>query len=446
MIWYILILKFSVWISVFCFKLRNIGRIRKYVIFNAQRIDNLQIDWARYSLILSFWNSWRLNPVREFLIHSLELSLTHSNIVSWWNFLRPWIRTGRLKASFVYGKADRTRVVAVNLLRLVAVMLRQNWAHLKVCNSHLLAELLASCLLRRVDCSHLLPAHVERNGFLICLGYCHHGDLALNRAKIDIRLGILFFQFHRISLKTAIGLTNKSWLSFWCVCARLSKVNWIRMLGQCLLLGDLPAVPLSLADLIVRLALSGHRQATTVNILDREVAFLNFFFRIFAFGGSLHESIGRRGYVHGSRARLVDWLISAESEMTRAEILGLLCDFLAYFRVSGPLLGSYIISILISALLERSQRLIIAFWAIVANLYLMDVRCTFFGHSVKHYILPRQFVGRIRALGSFKLISLLEAHLEVVLALSGHLQVHLAFVIYVFGWLLHAALVFWHIV
>lgn len=399
-----------------------------------------------YSLILSVWNSRGLNPIREFLIHSLELSLAHSNIVSWWNFLRARIRTSRLKASFVFGKADRTRVVAVDLLRLVAVMFRQNWAHLEVCNTHLSAELLASCFLCRVDCSHLLPAHVERNGFLICLGYSHHGILALNGAKIDVRPGILLFQFHRISLKTAIGLTNKSWLSFWCVSAGLSKVDRIWWLGQRLLFGDLPAIPLSLADLVVRLALSGHRQATTVNILDREVAPLDFFFRIFAFSGSLHENIGRRGHVHGSRTRLVDRLISAESKMTRAEILGLLRDFLAYFRVSGSLLGTPIISMSISVLLKGSQRLVVAFWAIVANLDLMDVRCTLFGHYVKNCILPGQFVGRISALGSFKLISLLKAHLEVVLALNGHLQVHLAFVINVLSWLRHTALVFWHIV
>ena len=70
----------------------------------------------------------------------------------------------------------------------------------------------------------------------------------------------------------------------------------------------------------------------------------------------------------------------------------------------------------------------------------MNVRSTQFGNSILVSFCTRQFVGWILAFSGFKLVSLLEAHLEIVLPLRGYLQVHCAFIVDILCWLRHTAL------
>ena len=71
----------------------------------------------------------------------------------------------------------------------------------------------------------------------------------------------------------------------------------------------------------------------------------------------------------------------------------------------------------------------------------MEVRGTLLVNSVLEGVGAGQPVRPTGAFGGFKLITLLEAHLEVVLPLRGNLLVHRALVVDVFSRLGHAALI-----
>lgn len=71
----------------------------------------------------------------------------------------------------------------------------------------------------------------------------------------------------------------------------------------------------------------------------------------------------------------------------------------------------------------------------------MKVRGALFVNSVLKGIGAGNPVRPTGAFGGFKLIALLETHLEVVLPLRGDLLVHRALVVDVFFWLGHDALI-----
>ena len=117
----------------------------------------------------------------------------------------------------------------------------------------------------------------------------------------------------------------------------------------------------------------------------------------------------------------------------------MLGDFLSHFSVGGNLVPRRVLLVLsVPTLLKSCQRLIVALGPIVANLHLVHVGGPLFIHSVLHSVRAGQLVRRI---SGFKLVALLKAHLEVVLALGGHLMVHGRLVVDVLGRLGHAALV-----
>lgn len=185
-----------------------------------------------------------------------------------------------------------------------------------------------------------------------------------------------------------------------------------------------------------------------MDILERKVTLLDPLSCSVAILSSTHEYFGCGRHIHSSRASLWLRMINSEHKVTWTKVLGLLSDFIAHFGVCRSLVtrSAFTAFLLVTTLLESSQRLVVALCAIVANLDLVDVRGTLFGNSVLHCFGAWQFVWWIWALSSFKLIALLKAHLEVVLPLRGYLQVHRALIVDILSWLRHTALMLRYVV
>ena len=128
--------------------------------------------------------------------------------------------------------------------------------------------------------------------------------------------------------------------------------------------------------------------------------------------------------------------------MTRTKIFCLLGNFLSHLSVRRSLVARIgIVTLFVAALLESCQGLVVTLSAIVAYLNLMEVRGTLFVYPVFEGIGPGKLVRHARGFGSFKLISLLEAHLEVVLPLCSYLLIHCALVIDILSRLGHTTFV-----
>ena len=95
-----------------------------------------------------------------------------------------------------------------------------------------------------------------------------------------------------------------------------------------------------------------------------------------------------------------------------------------------------------TVLLHGCERLIVTFGPCVSNLDLMNIWGSFLGESILCGFRSRQFVGLIWTFVSFKLISLFEAHFEIMLTLLGSLLNEVWLWVHrVLSWLLHAALI-----
>ena len=64
-----------------------------------------------------------MNPVGEFLVDSLELTLAHGDVVSRRDCLRAHLCSNRLKTATIFGHANLPRVFVIDLRRFIAVML-----------------------------------------------------------------------------------------------------------------------------------------------------------------------------------------------------------------------------------------------------------------------------------------------------------------------------------
>ena len=169
----------------------------------------------------------------------------------------------------VLGEANRcTRVTAIDLRWLEAVVLGKNRAHLEVGYAHLSTKCNTLGFLLGIYRAQILTIDVLRQVSIISLCYGHHLVFTRHIAQVNIRSGVFLLQTHRVGLGVATRLTDKSRFGFTSVGTRLSEVDRVDRFGDSLLFSDLAAVPLTLANEIVCLTLRGDRSFAPVNILQ----------------------------------------------------------------------------------------------------------------------------------------------------------------------------------
>ena len=139
-----------------------------------------------------------------------------------------------------------------------------------------------------------------------------------------------------------------------------------------------------------------------------------------------------------------------QSKMAGAQIFRLLGNFLTDILVASVSFESRCVNtgVLMADLLHRSERLVVTFESCIAELDLVNVRSSFLvAAPVFVDLCSRQFVGLVLAFVCLELISLLEAHLEIVLSVvSGLLDEALLAGSYVLCMLFQSSFVFRQIV
>ena len=86
--------------------------------------------------------------------------------------------------------------------------------------------------------------------------------------EVDIGSGEFLFKAHWVGLETATGLLHEGRFGLAGVGAGLAEVDGVGWLGDGGLFSDLAAVPLSLADAVIGLALGCDGSATPVDVLQ----------------------------------------------------------------------------------------------------------------------------------------------------------------------------------
>lgn len=262
---------------------------------------------------------------------------------------------------------------------------------------------------------------------LISLSYCHLRILIVLvtlAAKIDIG----FREFGSESLHiVAIFLTKKS--TFLRLESRpglrgviyfLAKVNGIRRLFHSLSCHHL----ISGRMIVILLSLSCARLTTSMRIFDRKISFLQSISCKMIIFSACDERFSWRSLIRYRRAGLGRSFVSTQGKVTGAQVFRLCGNLQSNLIETIIALQWVIVSVFVTTLLQSRQRLVVSLHSFtIANLNLMQVGSTFHVHSVLSSTLSRQLVRLIGPLVSFKLVALLEAHFEVMLALGCHLQV-----------------------
>ena len=373
----------------------------------------------------SFSNSTRLDPVCKLLIDCSEVSVSFCNIVASWDRLRVQDTVVGLAKRLELGRISCSRIVSstIELWNLIAIGLWQDRAHLDVCESHpagIFFFLSCQILIHRI--SLVLAHHI----LIIGLSNGHQSIFAWLTSKVYVLFHKLVFESSLFLLLLLCILIQSNICLLWSrnVVSLLAEVDRIGWLWHSLSTDDLSIGHLVLTYHVVSLACGGGRPILNpVGILDRKVASLNSFTSLASFIVPADKHVGRRSRKHRLWASLIGLFIDTEGEVARPQILSLLSNLLSHIRIACISFGTSRIRIifLMPVLLHCGERLVIALETLITNLNLMHVWGAFLRVAILVGPLSRQLVGLVHPFISFKLITLLEAHFEIVLAVLSRL-------------------------